>query len=266
MALLQVNSLLFNYGKIPIIKGIDLIIETPKLIGIVGANGCGKTTLLKNISGYLKPLRGCVTIAQKDVQKMSIRERAQNIGFVPQENPHDFAFTCYDLVMMGRTPYLKRFQKEGAADQSIVQEAMELTHTWQLKDRLATELSGGERQRVYIARALSQKPKLLLLDEPVSHLDIKYQVEILTLLKNLAQNGILVLAVLHDINLASQFCEELIIMKEGSILSRGKPQDILSPKNIRTAFSVNVAVIPNLLTQTPYIVPLTSQITNLKGV
>lgn len=260
LALLQVKNLLFKYGTDPVIKGMNLTIDSPQLIGIIGANGCGKTTLLKNISGYLKPTQGCVTIAQKEVQKMSIRERAQNIGFVPQQPPSDFAFTCYDLIMMGRTPHLKRLQKEGAVDHAIVQEAMALTYTSHLQDRLATELSGGERQRIYIARALAQKPRILLLDEPIAHLDIKYQVEILTLLKNLSQKGILILTVLHDINLAAQFCEEIIMMKEGTIISRGKPRDILSPKNISTVFSLDVEIIPHPLTNTPYIIPLTSKI------
>jgi iron complex transport system ATP-binding protein len=258
MALLQINNLVFRYEKNPVLKGVNLSVDTPQLMGIVGANGCGKTTLLKNTSGYLKPLRGQIMIAQKEVQKMTFRERAQNIGFVSQENPSDFAFTCYDLVMMGRTPHLNRFQREGTADRDIVREAMELTHTWQLKDRLATELSGGERQRVYIARALAQKPKLLLLDEPVSHLDIKYRLEILSLLKNLAHSGILVLTVLHDINLASQYCEEIVIMKEGTILARGKPQTMLNPKNLRTAFSVEVKIMPNPISKTPYVVPFSS--------
>lgn len=290
MTLLQIEDLHFNYGTTEVIKGINLHLQAPLLAAIIGANGCGKTTLLKNISGYLKPSQGKISLIQKntqnnfqkdmqetirnnvqndiqnDIQKMSICERAQNISFVPQELTNDFAFTSYDLVMMGRTPYLKRFQQESATDHQIVQEAMELTHTWHLKNRLITQLSGGERQRIYIARSLAQQPKILLLDEPVSHLDLKYQMEILTLLKGLTtkDQGILILIVLHDINLASQFSDEIIIMKNGTIISRGKPQDIIIHKNIHNAFAIDVEIMHNPHTNTPYIVPLTTKKSKLK--
>ena len=290
MTLLQIEDLHYSYGTTEVLKGINLQLRAPLLAAIIGANGCGKTTLLKNISGYLKPSQGQISIVQKnaqnnmqnnpqnnlqktirndvpkDLSKMSIRERAQNISFVPQELLNDFAFTSYDLVMMGRTPYLKRFRQESAADHQIVREAMELTHTWHLKERPTTQLSGGERQRVYIARSLAQQPQILLLDEPVSHLDLKYQMEILTLLKGLTtkEQGILVLIVLHDINLASQFSDEIIIMKDGTIISQGKPQDIIIRKNIHNAFAIDVEIMHNPHTDTPYIVPLTAKKSKLK--
>ena len=267
MSLLEISSLASGYVTKEVLNGISLKIGMPQFTGIIGANGCGKTTLLKNISGYFRPWGGWVKVAGKNVREMSIRERARTIGYVPQDIPYDFAFNCYDLVMMGRTPYLKRFQRESSLDREIVRDCMELTHTWSLKDRIATELSGGERQRVYIARALAQKPKILLLDEPVSHLDIKYQVEILNLLKELSSTrGILVLAVLHDINLASQFCEEIIIMKEGTILSRGKPAEVITSRNIGDAFSIDVEIFNNPYNQTPCVVPQKTAKIRLKAV
>jgi len=255
MPLLELRNLCTGYGDKIVLKDISFSVEEPVFAGIIGANGSGKTTLLKSISGYLKPRRGLVAVENKDVRQMSVRERAKTMGYVPQDIPYDFAFKCRDLVMMGRMPYLKRFQKESALDRETVREAMEMTHTWHLRDRVATELSGGERQRVYIARALAQNPKILLLDEPVSHLDLRFQVEILSLLKDLSARGILVLAVLHDINLASQFCDEILILHEGSVLSRGQPTQVITYQNIESAFSVNVEILDNPLANTPYIVP-----------
>lgn len=269
---LEIKDLYFNYDDRPILQGLNFTINKAQLTAIIGANGCGKTTLLKNISGYLKPARGQVFIIPKeedpgkpphalkqfrqDVQKLNITTRARNISYVSQELYDEFSFTCFDLVMMGRTPYLKRFQHESVTDQQIARKAMELTGTWPLKDRLITQLSGGEKQRVYIARSLAQQPQILLLDEPLSHLDLKYQMEILALLKNLASKGILILAVLHDINLASQFADEIIIMKEGRIISRGKPAEIIGQKQIQSAFALDVEVLVNPRTKTPYIIPI----------
>ena len=186
---------------------------------------------------------------------MSVISRARQISFVSQDTSEHFSFSAYDVVMMGRTPYLKRFQRESPADRQIVQNAMELTDTWTLKDRLITELSGGEKQRVYLARSLAQQPQILLLDEPLSHMDLKFQMSTLSLLKNLARQGMLILAVLHDINLASQYADEIIIMKEGSIISRGKPQDIVNTEHLRYAFAVDVDIIPNPRTRMPIVIP-----------
>lgn len=259
MSLLEVQNLHAGYGTTQVLKGISFTCRKPQLIGILGANGCGKTTLLKNISGYYSPSCGHILIEKKDIRTMSIRERAKTIGYVPQDIPCDFSFRCYDLVMMGRTPYLKRFQTETGTDREIVREAMELTHTWSFRDRSATELSGGERQRVYIARSLAQKPRVLLLDEPISHLDIKYQVEILNLLQELAAKGLLVLAVLHDINLASQFCDQLLLMEKGTILAQGKSSEVIINNTIGQAFSLEVEIVENPLTNTPYVVPMVGQ-------
>ncbi len=265
-AIIQVQDLHFGYNDLEIIQGIDLQLDTPKFIGIIGANGCGKTTLLKNISGYYTPWRGRILINNKNIQQLSGKERAQMIGFVPQNISDDFTFTCYDLVMMGRIPYLRRFQRERQMDREIVRRTMELTHTWDYRNRHSSGLSGGEQQRVYIARALAQQPRILLLDEPISHLDIKFQVETMNLLKELANSGILVLAVLHDINLASQFCDEIILMKEGAILSQGKSPEVLIGKNIHQAFAIHVEILENPFTHTPYIVPVSEEKTRLKVV
>ncbi len=255
MVILQVDKLHFSYGEREVLRGIDFTINKNMVLGIIGANGSGKTTLLKNISGYLKPAAGDVFILGKNIKDFTIKEKAKYIGYVPQDIVYDFEFSCYDVVMMGRIPYLKRFQSERKEDRDIVRECMEITNTWQFKDKSIKELSGGERQRVYIARALAQKARILLMDEPVSQLDIKYQVEILSLVKDLSLKGILVIIVLHDINLASQFCDEIFIMKEGKIIASGSPGNVLTLNNIKSAFSIDVEVFENPITHTPYVIP-----------
>lgn len=255
MPILQVDKLYFSYRKSDVLKGIDFTINENIMLGIIGGNGSGKTTLLKNISGYLKPKSGNVFIRRKNIEDFSIKEKARHIAYVPQEMPYDFEFSCYDIVMMGRIPFLKRFQVEGREDRDIVKECMVITNTWKFRDKNINELSGGERQRVYIARALAQKPRILLMDEPVSHLDIKYQIEILSLVNTLSNNGILVITVLHDINLASQFCDEIFVMKEGKIMASGCPKKVLTPDNIKSAFSIEVELLDNPITHVPYVVP-----------
>lgn len=255
MSIIKVDKLHFAYGKKEVLKGIGFSIDKSEFVGIIGANGCGKSTLLKNISGYLTPVSGKIFICGKDINRFNTKEKARYIGYVPQDIIYDFDFSCYDIVMMGRFPYLKRFQQEKKIDRDIVRECMEITNTWQFKDTSIRELSGGERQRVYIARALAQKPQILLMDEPVSHLDIKYQIEILSLLKELSEKGILVIAVLHDINLTSQFCDEIFMMKDGKIMASGLPRYVLTHSNIQIAFSIDVELLENPMSNIPYVIP-----------
>lgn len=266
MSIIKAEDVSFKYGENEVLHGVNFNIDNCKMIGIIGPNGCGKTTLLKNISGYFKPYKGNIYISGKDINKMTAKERARYIGYVPQELSYDFDFSCKDIVMMGRMPYLRRFQKEGRNDFRIVRECMEMTDTWGFRDKSINELSGGQRQRVYIARALAQKPRILLLDEPVSHLDIKYQVDILSLLKDLSYQGILILTILHDINLASQFCDEILMMSNGDIVSEGAPNKVLTVENIEKTFSVNVEIMENPITTTPYIIPTKKREENLKVV
>ncbi len=257
MTLLKINQLYAGYRSREVLKGINLELTAGKFVGIIGANGSGKTTLLKSISGYLKPFKGNVLINGEDIHKLSSTQRARRIGYLPQINSSGFAFKCYDIVMMGRFPYLKRFQREGKQDREIVKKTMVTTDTWCFRDRTITELSGGERQRVYIARLLAQKPEIILMDEPITYLDIKYQIEILELLRGLSKKGILVIVVLHDINLASQFCEEIIMLRNGRLVCRGKPENVLTAENTKKVFSVDVHVVDNPFTAKPYIVAKT---------
>ena len=253
MPILRVENLHFSYGKKEVLKGLNFSVFESKVIGIIGSNGSGKTTLLKNISGYLKPTFGNIFIEDRNIRELSIKEKARYISYVPQDIRCDFQFTCYDIVMMGRMPFLKRFQSESQKDKDIVKRSMEMTNTWQFRDTMINQLSGGEKQRVYIARALAQEPKILLMDEPISHLDIKYQIEILSFVKELSKRGILVIAVLHDINLASQFCHEILIMKKGKLMDLGSPNKVITPENIKSAFSIDVELLKNPKNNTPYV-------------
>lgn len=240
----EVKDLYFSYPGYNVLKGITLSVNKGEFLGILGPNGCGKTTLLKNMSGYLKPQRGEVIIQGKQVNKLSIRDRAKLVGFIPQETIPPFNFTSFDVVMMGRMPYLRRFEREGFKDRELVRKAMQITETWHLKDRFVNHLSGGERQRILIARALAQSPSILLMDEPVSHLDIKHQIGIINLINNLCSTlGITVLAVLHDINLAARHCHRVVLIKEGSIVGTGAPANVLTEENIKRVFDVEVDIV-----------------------
>lgn len=254
--ILEVENLHFSYGNNEVLRGISFSIERPTIFGIIGANGSGKTTLIKNISGYLRSNSGIVKIFGKEIERYTRKERAQIIGYVPQDIPFDFDFTAYDIVMMGRLPYLGRFQRESSKDRDIVKKAMVTTDTWDFREKTLRELSGGERQRVYIARALAQEAKVLLMDEPVAHLDIRYQLEILSIVRDLVKKGITCIIVLHDINLASLFCDDVLILKRGKVLVKGKPEDVIREDIIKEAFNIDVKVIIEEESKKPFVIPL----------
>lgn len=252
--MLEIKNLNVSYGDTQILKNINLKANNGKVLGIVGPNGSGKTTLLKSITHFLEPTGGTILIDGKNINDMKNREIAKNIAVVSQNISVHFDFTVEDIVLMGRTPYIDG--SETSKDFEIVREAMEKTHTHSLKDRLATHLSGGELQRVIIARAFAQTPEVLLLDEPTSHLDIAHQIEVLNLVKNASRNGMTVVAVIHDLNLAAYYCDEICMLHNGEILDTGKPENVLTPRNIEYAFKIPVEVNNAQLTNSLYIVPV----------
>lgn len=244
MKAIRINHLSFSYPNKPVLKEISLSLPRGSFTAVLGPNGCGKTTLLKNISGYLKPRHGEVLVLDNPVQRLDPRQRAMTIGYIPQNTFPGFDFTCYQVVAMGRLPYLKRFQWETKTDKRAVHRAMVLTGTWDLKDRPINTISGGEMQRVLIARAIAQQPKILLMDEPVSHLDIKYQMEIIGLVGRLCSNlEITAVAVLHDINLASRYCSQMVLMKDGKIISTGSADRVVTEKNLKNVFGIDAEII-----------------------
>ena len=249
-----------RYGSVKIIENVSLIVKEGDFVGIIGPNGSGKTTLLKSISRSLKPHKGAILLDKTDIYSIKSVELAKHLAVVPQENIIGFSFTAVDIVLMGRNPHMTRFQMETEKDMAIVRKAMERTNTWQFADRPINELSGGEKQRVVIARALAQEPKVLLLDEPLTHLDMINQLEIMDLVKELCvKEGLIVLAVIHDLNLAARYCNSAILLKAGKVWSAGTLDEVLTSANIKSVFNVDAIVRKSLVTNSLYVIPLSPQ-------
>ncbi len=244
-----------GYQDNDILKGITAEIGSGEFVGIVGPNGCGKTTLLRTISRSLKPKFGEISLDGINVYSISARDFARKVGVVPQETWVAFEFTVMEVVMMGRTPWLGRFSVESNHDREMAIDAMRRTGTEELADRQANALSGGERQRVMLARALAQEPDVLLLDEPTSHLDINYQFEMMDLVKGLnRRTGVTVVAVLHDLNLAAQYCDRILMVGKGIIEAVGTPEQVITPENIENVYGASVWVRKHPTTHRPYVI------------
>lgn len=263
--MIDVNGLNISYdGLRNVLDEISFGVEKGTFFGIIGPNGSGKTTLLKAMSRILTPKDGAISIGEKDLNTFSHRELAQHIGVVPQETHVSFDYSVREIVLMGRHPYIERLSSEKEEDLEIARHAMEMTNTLQFANRSINEISGGERQRVIIARALTQQPRVLLLDEPTSHLDISHQMEILNIIRNL-KGEVTVVAVLHDLNLASYYCDRLILMNNGKIFSTGTPGEVLTKTNLKSIFHINAMIKKNPLTQKPYIIPIFEEDTVASG-
>lgn len=259
MYALQVENLQFGYRKDLVLKEISFNIEKGKFVSIIGPNGSGKSTLLKTINQLYSPSQGNILIDGNNINRLKKKELARKIALVPQDTLIDYEFTVEDIVLMGRHPYKGRFQKENENDYKIVNEALKMTNTLHLKDRVITEISGGERQRVIIAKALAQKPSIILLDEPTSHLDINHQIEILNLLKRLnKETGTTIVIVIHDINLASRYSDEIIMLNEGEILGMGSPEKVITKNNIEFAYELKVEIEKNKYTNSLYLTPISN--------
>ncbi|MGE5398369.1 MAG: bifunctional adenosylcobinamide kinase/adenosylcobinamide-phosphate guanylyltransferase [Chitinophagales bacterium] len=244
---LKINDLTCSYAARTILKGLTFEVNRAELIGIVGPNGSGKSTLLKSISNVLKPRYGEVLLQGEKVRDMKRRQVAQKMAVVSQEEKIDFPITVQDVVLMGRYPYLERFSREKIQDIEKVEEALDLTGLKAMANRDFTHLSAGEKQRVLIARALAQEPEVLLLDEPTSNLDVGHQVEIMDLIGRLRkEKGLTVIMAVHDLNLASGYCDRLLVLKDGRIYLAGKPDEVLTPGNIFDIYGsrVTAAVHP----------------------
>jgi iron complex transport system ATP-binding protein len=240
--LLDVDGITFGYAKQPLLYAVHLQVRAGAMLGLLGPNGSGKTTLLRLISGVLRPQQGKIFLEGRDLQQWGRRGAARHIAVVPQELHVPFAFTVEDMVGLGRTPFVNFLGSQTKHDQSIVQEAMQAAGIDTLAPRFFNELSGGERQRVIIAMALAQEPRLLLLDEPTSHLDIKYQVETLELVQRLnRERGVTVIAAMHDLNLAARYFPRLLLFQRGIVADAG-PAEVLEPKLLSRVYGVNVQV------------------------
>jgi len=253
--LLNILGITCGYDTSLVLKDASMQINSGDFVGIVGPNGSGKSTLLRTISRILQPFYGKVLLKGEDIYHIPVAEIAKKMAVLTQEPGLDFPFAARDVVTMGRLPHIKRFAREGAKDMEAIARAMDLTDTAELADRQVNELSGGEKQRVLLARALAQEPEILLLDEPTSYLDLNYQIEIMELLARLRREyGLTIVTILHDLNLASRYCDYLVVLKQGSIHAVGTPYQVVTADTIKEVYGCEVRVEYPDSARHPYIV------------
>jgi iron complex transport system ATP-binding protein len=242
--LMQLEKISFTYEVLPVIKDLSISIQEQDLIGIIGPNGSGKSTLLKIMGALLKPDSGSIQFNETQLSKINKKHFAQSVSWIPQDHPMVFPFKVSEIVLMGRHPYLSPLSFESEEDLEISHRAMESTMTSQFADRYFNEISGGEKQRVMIASALAQNPEMMLLDEPTSALDLNYQIQILTILKNLNVNHKMTLVMaMHDLNLASRFCNRLIILNDGQVVRDGSPEKVLTKDILEQVYGIEVDLV-----------------------
>jgi iron complex transport system ATP-binding protein len=239
----------FSVEAKTLLDRVDVRAERGQFVGLIGPNGAGKSTLLRTLSGVLRNQEGTVWLEGADLQSMPARDVAAMLALVPQIAPYTQGFTAFELVLMGRYPHLGRFQVEGQTDDRIAKAAMRLTETEQFEKRTLDTLSGGERQRVFLARALAQQPRILLLDEPTSNLDILHQLTILGLVRKLVDEGLTAIAAIHDLNLAARYFDHLVLINGGTVVTEGRPEEVLTPETIESAFGVRAAVYRDPVTE-----------------
>ena len=239
----DLDSLTFAYGAVPVISDLTLTLQPGLFYGLLGPNGCGKTTLLDLLVRYRRPSRGRVLMSGKSLERYSNRDLARNVALVAQNPVIHFPYLVKDLVMMGRHPYIGRFSSPTVHDLDVVDQAMDLADVTGFAHVPITELSGGERQRVMFARALAQDTPVLLLDEATSNLDIRHSLSLLDSVRaGVTERGKTVISVFHDINLAALFCDRLLLMSRGRLHSQGLVEDVLNAETIRDVYSVSALV------------------------
>ena len=243
-SILRTQEISFSYDQETVLRSISINIKSQEFIGVIGPNGSGKSTLLKLLGGVLKPDSGQIFFKGKNYIDYQRKQLAQSITWVPQEHPMVFPFKVSEIVLMGRHPYLSAFTFEGEDDIEIARSAMKQTQTLQFAERGFNEISGGEKQRVVIAGAIAQEPELMILDEPTSALDIKYQIQILNILKTLNENKkTTVILAMHDLHLAAKYCTRLILLEEGKVFKDGKTEEVLQKEHIEKVYGLKVHLI-----------------------
>ena len=240
---LEVSGIACAYEGEDVLSDVTLRLSLGDFVAVAGPNGSGKSTLIRAMSRVLRPKRGRALLEGADLYELPPRRSAQAIAVLPQETSLEFDFSCEEIVLMGRAPHLGRFETESQRDLAVVREAMERTSTWELRHRPIVELSGGERQRVLLARAFAQEPRVLLLDEPTSHLDLAFQVQILRLVRALRdEKKTAVLASLHDLNLASAYADRIVLLAKGRVVAMGTPKEVLTEAVLRPVFGDELTV------------------------
>lgn len=256
MLALEAKNIDVCYGKNLIIDNANLKIESGDIVTIIGPNGSGKSTLVKALSRFLKITSGEIKLYDKDIFKVNTKIIAKEMAILPQVRNVNMDVTVKNLVSYGRQPHLKFGKRFSVVDEEITQWAMEKTKITNLKDRYVSTLSGGERQRAWISMALAQKPKILILDEPTTFLDISYQLEVLETVKNLNKTlGLTVVMVLHDLNQAIRYSDYIYVLKEGKICNFGKPKEVMTLDLIKNVFSIDANIYEDEVNNCPYIIP-----------
>ena len=256
---LEADDLTLGYAGTDVVQGLDLRIPTGEITVIVGANACGKSTLLRGLGRLLRPRAGSVLLDGADIHRMPTRQVARTLGLLPQDPVAPEGVTVADLVARGRHPHHGVLRRPGrtAEDDRAVAEALVLTDTLGLAGRAVDELSGGQRQRVWIAMALAQGTDLLLLDEPTTYLDVAHQVEMLDLLADLnARRGTTIVMVLHDLNLSARYADHLVALREGRIVAEGTPREVVTEDIVRHVFGLDNRVVDDPVSHTPLVVPV----------
>jgi iron complex transport system ATP-binding protein len=252
--MIRLESVHLSYGGRLVLRDLNIEVASGEVFGLVGPNGSGKTTLLRAISGRLPPRAGAIYLDCRRLSELAPRELARELAALEQEISCSFDFTVREIVTLGRLPHRAPWQRLSSHDHEIVTHALALTHTLEFADRTIHSLSSGERQRVWVALALAQEPKILLVDEPTAHLDLNYQIEIMELLGSLARRDLTVLISLHDLNLALHYTDRLAVLGEGRIFAVGEPKSVLSSDLIERVFRTRVRVVNG--TGAMYIVPI----------
>ena len=258
MAIINIEKLNYSYGKKEVLKELSLNIDENKLTGIIGPNGCGKSTLAKNIIRYINGKFEYFKIMDIDIRQLSHKKIAQLISYIPQKSTIISNISVFDYVLLGRFPLLKNsWDNYSEKDYEIVENNISLLNIEELRDRNVETLSGGELQKALLARALAQEAKILLLDEPTSALDLNNAVEFMKILKNISiKKNISVIIIIHDLNLASLFCDSLIILKDGKFIEKGSPKEVINEENIKSIYNLDCKVCYNE-NDKPYIIPKT---------
>lgn len=258
MAIINIEKLNYSYGKKEVLKELSLDIDENKLTGIIGPNGCGKSTLAKNIIKYINGKFESFKIMDTDIRELTHKKIAQLISYIPQKSIIIPNISVFDYVLLGRFPLLKNsWDNYSEQDYEIVEKNINLLNIRELKDRNIETLSGGELQKALLARALAQEAKILLLDEPTSALDLNNAVEFMKILKNISiKKNISVIIIIHDLNLASLFCDSLIILKDGRFIEKGSPKEVINEANIKSVYNLDCKVFYNE-NDKPYIIPIT---------
>lgn len=232
-----------DYGDEYILKNINGNFSEGGFYGILGPNGSGKTSLIRHILKFLNVNEGFIYLNDRNINDYSRKELACRISFVPQNVNIDIDFSVYDIVAMGRNPYIKKFKDLSKEDKEIIDYALEITNCTSIKERKFSYLSGGESQRVLVARAIAQDTKYIILDEPISHLDIKHQVELMETLKKLNKDeNKTIIAILHDLNLCAEYCEKVFLMKNGEIFAEGSVEDVMTKENLKAVYNIDFEI------------------------